>query len=253
MRTDIPLLAVAFLAGACGGSPPVGPSGSGVPLVQAIESPAFVFHYASSDSVEADWQEQFHAWAIAQLRVSPPRRIIYNKYMSRSHMGDLTGQYSTNAYADPATYAIHTIWPTDNHETVHLYASLFGSPVALFGEGLAVAHQTNPARQDFVPKWSGVPVHQRAKEFRRTGTLVALARLLQTSDFRTVDPNIAYPESGSWVRYLIDIYGLDRMQQFFGSSAPTDPSDSVRRTFQTIYGRSIETVESEWLAFIDGQ
>jgi len=212
-----------------------------------------VFHYASFDSVDVDWQEQFHTWAIAQLRVSPPRRIVYNKYMSRSHMGDLTGQYSTNAYADPATYTIHTIWPTDNHETVHLYASLFGSPAALFGEGIAVAHQTNPARGDFVPKWSGVPVHQRALDFHRTAALVPLARLLQTSDFRTIDPNIAYPESGSWVRYLIDVYGLDRMKQFFGSSTPADSGDTVRRAFQTIYGRSIESIELDWLAFIERQ
>lgn len=253
MRRYIALLSAALLASACGGSSPAGPSGNGIPLLQTLESPAFVFRLASTDTVDADWQEQFHAWATAQLQVSPTRRITYNKYMSRSHMGDLTGHYSTNAYAETSTYTIHTIWPTDNHETVHLYTSLFGSPVALFNEGIAVAYQTNPARQDFVPKWSSVPVHQRALDFRRAGTLIPLAQLLRTSDFRTFDPNITYPESGSFVRYVIDVYGLDRMKHFFGSGTPTDSADTVRRIFQTTYGRPLESVELEWHAFIEGR
>jgi hypothetical protein len=253
MREYLALLPAALLLGACGGSSPMGPSGTGTPLLQTLESSAFMFHFASTDTVDAGWQEQFHAWAIAQLQVSPTRRITYNKYMNRSHMGDLTGSYSTNAYADPVTYTIHTIWPTDNHETVHLYASLFGSPVALFGEGIAVAHQTNPVQQDFVPKWNRVSVHRRALDFRRAGTLIPLARLLQTSEFRTFDPDVTYPESGSWVRYLIDVHGLDRMKQVFRSSTPTDSADAVRRIFQTTYGRQIESVETDWLSFIENQ
>jgi hypothetical protein len=255
VRRHIAFLAAALVAGACGGSSPspVGPSGNGVPLQQTVESPAFLFRFASMDTVDVQWQEQFHTWAIAQLQVSPTRRITYNKYMNRSHMGDLIGNYSTNGFAEPATYTIHTIWPIDNHETVHLYASLFGSPVALFSEGIAVAHQTNPARQDFVPKWSGVPIHRRAIDFGRAGTLVPLARLLQTNDFRTFDPNVTYPESGSWVRYLIDTYGLVQMKRLFALSTPSDSAETVRRIFQTIYGRPIESVEPEWLTFIESQ
>jgi hypothetical protein len=44
-------------------------------------------------------------------------------------------------FADPGPFSIHTIWPSDNHEVGHLYASLFGSPAALLSEGLAVAKQ----------------------------------------------------------------------------------------------------------------
>jgi hypothetical protein len=101
MRSYLALLLAALLAGACGGTSPTSPSGTGTPLLQTLESSAFVFHFASTDTVDAGWQEQFHAWAIAQLQVSPTRRITYNKYMNRSHMGDLIGNYSTNGFAQP--------------------------------------------------------------------------------------------------------------------------------------------------------
>ena len=49
------------------------------------------------------------------------RRITYNKYFHRAHMGEVSGVSNTNVYADAASFAIHTIWPRDNHEVVHLY------------------------------------------------------------------------------------------------------------------------------------
>jgi hypothetical protein len=233
----------------CGDSP-LSPSEVGAPLSATLETEHFVFRFATGDSVETEWQEIFHDWATRELGVSSPR-IQYNKYLNRSHIYEATGS-AGNAWADPASFSIHTIWPRDNHEVVHLYASLYGSPVALFSEGFAVAHQVDPSAGDFVPRWSGVPVHSWARRFRRESRLIPIASLLLTSGFRSFDDGVTYPESGSFVRYLIDEHGLDRMLDLFRRGSPNQPESDIRSAFRGIYGFEIESAEERWKAFLDG-
>src|SRR4051812_48618953 len=112
-----PALAVMIiLAAACGGSAPTPPS-SALLLTERIVTPHFVFHYSANDSVNTEWQEAYHAWAVAQLGVTPAV-IDYNKYRDRAQMGEITGRGNTNGYAEPGSSSIHTIWPIDNHEVV---------------------------------------------------------------------------------------------------------------------------------------
>ncbi len=243
---------VAFLACGKHDVSPTGPS-STAPLAETLEASAYVFHFSTGDAVDSIWQQAYYEWAVVALDVRVPQRVSYNKYRNRTQMGDLTGRYNTNGYAEPAAFTVHTIWPTDNHEVIHVYSALFGSAVALFNEGLAVAHQTDPLQGDFTPRWNGTDVHDWAKNFRRQGTLVPLDRLLASSDFRLVDPNVTYPEAGSFVRFVLDAYGLDRVKQFFRAGNLSDTDDSVRRQFLAVYGRSIADVERDWWAMLDAR
>jgi hypothetical protein len=207
------VVVLAVLAAACGESPVAPDSASA--LTERVETASYVFRFASGDSVDMAWQEAYHAWAIKELGLASVPRITYNKYRSRQHMGEVVGVSNTNAYADVAAYAIHTIWPTDNHEVVHLYSSAWGSPVALFSEGLAVAYSTNPPAGQLVPRWHSEPVHTIAARFRAQGTLIPIARLAETRGFRSFDPNVTYPEAGSFVRFLVDRWGLAPMRQIY--------------------------------------
>jgi hypothetical protein len=253
MTSRLPALIVlvAVASSGCGGSP-TSPSSS-ISLGRTIETSSYVFHYANGDTVDADWQESYHAWATAALQVQVPGKIGYNKYFSRQHMGDLTGTYNANGFANAARYEIHTLWARDNHEVVHLYSSLFGRPVALWSEGLAVAFQTDPARNDLVARWSGTPVHDLARQFRSQNRLVAMADLLTTSDFRRFDPNVTYPEAGSFVRFLLDAHGLEPMKRLFGPGDPLDPADRVREQFRAVYGRNVSDLERDWHAMLDAR
>ena len=147
------VVALACGASACG-SPASPSSAEGMALGRVIETASFEFRFAASDSVDVAWQEAYHAWAIAALGIPAPRRIRYYKYLSRAHMGTHTGNSNTNAFANPDLFEIHTIWRFDNHEVVHLYSSVWGHPVALWTEGLAVAFQTDPPAGDFVARWN---------------------------------------------------------------------------------------------------
>ena len=149
------VVAVVFVA-AC--ESPAAPSP--FTMSKRIQTAHFTFQMSANDAVDTEWQEAYHEWAVAALQVTITRPITYNKYLSRVHMGDVTGTYNTNGYAraDESAFEIHTLWSRDNHEVVHLYSSAFGRTVALFSEGLAVAFQINAPAGETVPKWSGTPV-----------------------------------------------------------------------------------------------
>jgi hypothetical protein len=184
------------------------------------------------------------------LGVTSLRKITYNKYTSRAHMQAVVGVGNTNAYADRNAYAIHTLWPTDNHEVVHLFTSTWGDPVALVNEGVAVAFQIDPSR-DLTPRWSGSALHDLARQFRQQGRLVPLARLAETASFRAEDSNVTYPEAGSFMRWLIDEYGLDRVRALYArATGPNEGAAGVRASFAAVYGRSLDDLESAWQAML---
>ncbi len=236
---------------ACGGSGnPTSPSLQPLPVV--AETLSFRYHYGTGDSVEANWQEGYHAWAIAKLGVQVPQKIDYFKYRSREDMGDHTGRYNTNGFADPAKSEIHTLWPTDNHEVVHIYTALVGRPSDFFNEGIAVAFQTNPPAGNFDSVFNGQSVHEACRQYLRFGTLaLPLDRVVTTNDFRAIaDDVLSYREAGSFMRFAIDRYGIGRVLDFFRLSSRDDNLSTIKQRFATAIGASFETVESAWTAML---
>ena len=238
---------IAALA-ACGDSPTAPDNLPALALQE--ETAAYTYRAAPGDPIDTAWQRTYHDWAVATLDLSLTRRVIYNKYLSRQHMGSITGNSNTNGFATLETFEIHTIWPTDNHEVVHLFTSTFGFPPALFSEGIAVAHQTNPARNDFVAKWNGTPLHDHARTFRRTGRLGRLGQMIESNAFRGFDAEITYPQSGSFMRWLIDTQGLAKVKALFGRVAFQDPAAASRAAFLDVFRMTLEEAEERWLAFI---
>jgi hypothetical protein len=258
MRSRTPGWALAIVAAtACtspGCSTPTSPSSSFELLQLAVgaETAAFEYRYAPGDSVDVEWQEGYHRWAIAALDLPAPRRIRYNKYRSREHMGSLIGNGGTNGFADAERFEIHTIWPRDNHEVVHLYSSAFGRPVALWSEGLAVAFQTDPASGDLLPRWNRVPVDDHARAFRAQGRLIPTAELLTTAGFRRFDANVTYPQAGSFVRFVLDTCGLGGVKRLFASGSSSDTADSVTAQYESACGQTLQDTEAAWLRRLEG-
>ena len=249
VRRVISLGVLTVAAAGCGSSP-TGPSSTGQTLPPIGETTNYIFRASQGDTVNTEWQERYHEWLTATLAVAPRQKIVYNKYTSRSHMQSVIGVGNTNAWADPAAYAVHTIWQIDNHEVVHLLTSAWGSPGALVNEGIAVAFQIDPAR-DSIPRWSGTPLHDLTRQFRQQGRFVPLAGLTETASFRSHDSNVTYPEAGSFMRWLVDEYGLDRIRTLYARAAgPNESATGVRAGFAAVYGRSLDELEQAWLAFL---
>jgi hypothetical protein len=238
---------VLMVLSACGGSGgPASPSQTPLPIT--AESASFRYHSAPDDRVDTDWQETYHAWATARLGVQIPRKIDYFKYRSRQDMGDHTGKYNTNGFADPATFEIHTLWATDNHEVVHIYTSLVGRPSDFFNEGIAVALQTDPPAGNFESVFNGQPVHQACQQYLQLGTLVVpLDRVVTTNGFRAIsDDVLSYREAGSFMRFVMDTYGTARLLEFFRISGRDDDLSTIKQRFTTSVGVPLESAEARW-------
>jgi hypothetical protein len=254
-RTVVEVAAVAVVllqTAACSNSSetPSGPTASPLPL--AAESGNFRYYYSPSDGVEIERQEAFHTWAIARLGIAVPQKIDYRKYTSRQDMGARTGAYNTNAYAEPGLFTIHTLLTWDNHETVHIYSALIGLPSEFFNEGIAVAFQTDPMNGRFEPWFNGEQVHDSVRTYRQLGQLaLPLSRIVTTSGFRAVsDSVLSYREAGSFVAFLIDRFGLDRVLAFFRASTRDDALSVIELRFQQALGTALGDAEGEWLAFV---
>ena len=239
---------VGVLASGCGS----GTEPTPVPLSESASTAHYAFHYSAGDGVDAAWQEHYHAWIVQTLDVSTDRTVTYNKYLSRAHMEALTGQGSSNAYANRSTWTIDTLWRMDNHEIVHLLSSTFGDPTDMFEEGFAVAHQVNPMASDFVPRWGALSVNDRARGYRASGQLPSIPAMATTIGFRSIsNSDMSYAVAGSFVRYVLDRFGLDAVKAFFRRGAPNDSLATIRTACLETFGVSLEQIEADWIAALD--
>jgi len=245
------VIVLAAVAAACGGGQAPLPSTTQITqqLSSTTQSAHYNFHMSPGDSVDTQRQEAYHAWIAGQLGINPSRTVEYYKYRDAAQKQAITGR-AGNAFADNATFSIHTIWNWDNHEVTHLLTTMNGLPPSLFTEGIAVAYQMDPQAGDFVAKWSSVPIHTRAKSFMQQGTLPSLDIIVESIPFSNVDPNITYPSAGSFVRYLIDRDGLAKMLQMFPGATHQEPKSTTLARFQQIYNESLTQAEQEWHTFL---
>lgn len=73
----------------------------------------------------------------------------------------------------------------------------------------------------------------------------------QLSDSARSHPAIAYPQAGSFVGYIADTFGTERVLRCFRELERGDDSTVVqdnRRKFEEIIGRPLKDVEQSWRA-----
>jgi hypothetical protein len=241
----------ALVAAQLSGCGPVGgdPVQTETVLNRTEQSAHFVFHYAPGDSVDVPHTEAFYAWISEQLSVDVETRIQYYKFKDRQQKLELTG-YDGNGIALPSINTVYTIWPWESHEVTHLLTYRIGAPAALFVEGIAVATSTDPLDGFYTPHWNRMPVHRCAKDFLSAGKLPSLAGIVETDAFRYADPDITYPTAGSFVEYLIEQYGIQKVLHLFPGASSQDSLAVASARFQQVFGISLETAEQDWLTFL---
>lgn len=241
------LFVCALLLAGCDG--PAAPR-AGDALTVRTESAHLVYYSAPGDAADPAWQEGYYDWVTAALQLNPGQKLEYHKYRNRAHLERMTGR-GTNGFAEPGTRRFHTIWPRDNHEMVHVLVILeLGHPPALFNEGVAVAHQMIPDEGVLYAQWNRRNVHAISAEYVAAGRVPPLAQLLESPDFFRFDEALTYPVAGSFVRFLIDRYGLERFRSYLRGRSFDDGAEQTRAAFQAAYGRTLDTAWAEWRAFV---
>ena len=224
------LIAGFSLLAACGGEAPPTLANT---LTETQTSAHYIYHYTPGDSVNPVYQEAFYNWDSAQLSVNLGQKIQYYKFTDANQKQQLTGM-AGNGNADPSTDSIYSIWPKDNHETTHLLTATIGMPTPFINEGMAVANQTDPLDKIYTPDWNGNSPHHWAKQYLQAGQLPALSSLLDKSAFEAFDPNMSYPIAGSFIRYLIDTYGITAVLKLFPGASYSDSPSTTMSRFQEV-------------------
>jgi len=243
------LLAPLLVTTGCGGGP-VSPGDIRDHLTEVFETQNIVFRFSSGDTVDSDWQQSYHDWITDLLGVQLPTKLKFNKYTGRQQLEDVTGM-STNGFAEPEVYALHTIWPHDGHEAAHVYTSLVGRPSNFFNEGLAVALATDPGLAVWNSRWNGTHVYAHTQLLISTNQLRPLANMITTDTFRAADEWIGYGEAGSFTLWLIEQYGIGPMLTFVGMSSQNDSRARIESNLRAVWGRGLDDLEDDWLAFIE--
>ena len=128
--------------------------------------------------------------------------------------------------------------PVLKHELVHVVSAAFGN--ALYGGSYWIGFHEGLAE---AVDWQDAPMnpHEWSRAMRELGYAPPLENLLSMTGFWTAASSRSYTLCGSFVRFLIERYGLDAFKQAF-------PDGAVEAS----YGRTTVELIAEWEAFVDG-
>ena len=215
-------------------------------LTASVQTEHFVIYYTpgTPEAKHIALIAGDHEWRYYQLKeflqVSSKDRIRSYIYPDIETRKRLIGAGETTI-ANPIQREIHLVYdsfpnPVLKHELTHVMSSEFGmdvlriSPKIGLVEGLAVAADWSSG--DLTPhEWSKAMI--KAKIAPDIKEIVGIG-------FWHAPPQKSYMVIGSFVRYLIDTYGIEKFK-------------TVYRTGNfSIYKKSLDELISDWKTFLDG-
>ena len=178
------------------------------------------------------------------LGIEPPHKIRLFLFPSSREKTFYTGHIGAGAAQGFTVMEVYNeeIKVEPHHELTHIIASLINpSPPALLNEGLAVS---------IVPYWDGKHVDEWVRLYRRKKELIPLMTLLTFTEIGSPStmPSVSYPEAGSFVKFLIERYGIDKFRQLYSKAKNgREFLKFNKELFIKVYGKSVEQLEEEWL------
>ena len=209
------------------------------------ESEHFKIFYEKGSKVEREIEtiardhEFRYAQLIAFLQMQPTRKVNAYIYTSPEQKKRLIGAGHT-LVEDPFGYGYHVNYepfphPIIKHELVHALTTdwhpVFKVSLKLgLHEGIAVAADWNEGK---------LTPHQLSKAMRELGVAPTIEQIMGLG-FWAQASSRSYLLAGSFVRYVVDTYGIEALKRVF----PTG-------NFRAVYGKSLPELSNEWATFLD--
>ncbi|HEX9917201.1 MAG TPA: tetratricopeptide repeat protein [candidate division Zixibacteria bacterium] len=89
--------------------------------------------------------------------------------------------------------------------------------------------------------------HYQAQKLKKRGMLFSLKELEISKDYKSKPKEIAFYQASSFIKYLVDTYGLGRFKKFY--EEVTDLT--FEQALFKVYGKKLPQLEKEWLAYLD--
>lgn len=255
-RRGVALLAVFVVIEASG--TPLGFRMNDAALARAlggeVETEELILHYPSglSDAevsrVLGDLRFRHHQIS-AFFGTPPPGKVRVWLYRSAEEKQRLVGAAHTQ-FAKPWRREVHVNGlsfphPVIKHELVHAMAAPWGAPpfgvaASLLGlqphvgviEGFAVAAD-NPVDELSLHEWTAA--------MKKKGLLPEVASLMTPQGFYGAPPSRAYTTAGSFLRFLADRFGKDKLRDLYRDG-----------DFDRAFGQPLPALAKEYEAFLDG-
>lgn len=223
-----------------------------------IETPHFIIHYAKTPEIEAEIaviaedHELRYAQVVKQLGMAPEGKLRSFYFSDRDQKNRWMGARDVEM-AKPwrrEIYLDHRSFPHGSlrHEIAHAVSSAFGDPIfgvamqKVYGiplaspgliEGLAVAVDWPGGTYDRMTP------HETVRALQLMGKRPSIAQLLSLQFF-TFSSSAGYATAGSFLRFLLDTYGAERLRAVYRNGGD----------FEDAYGKPLRALEGEWIAFI---
>lgn len=157
-----------------------------------------------------------------------------------------SGKIQLISYLDRNYTSVET-WSYFTHEGAHALAQDLlqpkengGGPDGVLIEGLAVWASDGHYRREPIDAWAAYV----------TGSEDYLPlEKLRAGPFYDFQHETSYLEGGSFVKYLIERYGLDRFKQLYGQTTGKAADDEV--LVRKLYGKDYGGLEAEWLTHLE--
>ncbi len=180
------------------------------------------------------WQEKAYARNLQLLNLSTYSSLTDIFIVgSRERMKQLIG-VETNGRAFPKTKVVifvfsETIKAAGSHELMHVMAgnAWKGRPTFWLSEGFACYADD---------MWHGYRLHDLSKYLLQKKSLASLKELIE--NFGNYSDMVTYPQSGSFVKYLYEQYGVDKVKTLWKSGSA--------KALKRMTGKDISTIEQEW-------
>ena len=219
------------------------------------ETEHFRFHYVPATAAERD---RFELGSVAEASlavIQPLLDVSFDGQMSIYLVPRIFWQGGA-AYGDKVqlisyldrNYTSVETWSYFTHEGTHALAQDIlqpkdngGGPDGVLVEGLAVWASGGHYAEEPIDEWAAVVAS--------SDEYLPLAEL-RNGPFYEFQHETSYLESGSFVQYLVDRYGLDTLKTLYGQA--TGEADHDEELVRDLYGKGYADLEAEWLAYLAG-
>ena len=220
-----------------------------------LETEHFIIYYANTPDIVKDLttiaedHEFRYAQVVAEIGAAPEGKIESYYFANTNQKAELFGARNVEM-AKPWRHAIyidHRAFPHSSlrHEIAHVVASAFGDKI--FGlaakhvvlispglvEGLAVA-------LDWPGGYDRLTPHEAVRVMDVMGVQPSIRELLSINFF-TVSPSRSYQTAGSFLHFLLEHYGAEKLRNLYHSGGD----------FSDAYGMPLAELEKQWREMIE--
>ncbi|MDO8550259.1 MAG: hypothetical protein Q7S39_08940, partial [Ignavibacteria bacterium] len=186
--------------------------------------------------------EYFYEELKNYLAVVPGKKIQSFIFNDRQQKKILFGSANADV-AKPWLYSTFTTYDNYNSSLRHEIAHCFS---AEFGEGpLKIADMINPFLIEGIASASSPFYDENDLDFLasiayKNGYKISIDKMYDFSSFFIQTSSLSYIYAGSFTKFLIDNYGIEKFKQLY-----TDLD------FQKVYNKSIKKLETEYMAYLN--